>query len=82
MAAEVVVSFPAAPLSGSVLDLAGIDVNLAAKPLCQVVVNVMAGVGNDDLRQLLATDAPLVRTIPSSAEALKAALDGLLADLK
>ncbi|MEW1690058.1 NAD(P)-binding domain-containing protein [Streptomyces sp. NPDC091265] len=30
----------------------------------KVVVNVMAGVGNDDLRQTLATDAPLVRAIP------------------
>jgi pyrroline-5-carboxylate reductase len=30
----------------------------------KLVVNVMAGVGNDDLRQTLATDAPLVRAIP------------------
>jgi pyrroline-5-carboxylate reductase len=30
----------------------------------KVVVNVMAGVGNDDLRQTLGTDAPLVRAIP------------------
>lgn len=30
----------------------------------KVVVNVMAGVGNDDLRQLLGTGAPLVRAIP------------------
>lgn len=30
----------------------------------KVVVNVMAGVGNDDLRRSLATDAPLVRAIP------------------
>ncbi|WP_432081461.1 NAD(P)-binding domain-containing protein [Streptomyces sp. WAC 04229] len=29
-----------------------------------VVVNVMAGVANDDLRSTLATDAPLVRAIP------------------
>lgn len=33
----------------------------------KVVVNVMAGVGNDDLRQTLATDAPLVRAIPLPA---------------
>ncbi|MFH9247568.1 NAD(P)-binding domain-containing protein [Streptomyces lydicus] len=33
----------------------------------KVVVNVMAGVGNDDLRQLLATDSPLVRAIPLPA---------------
>ncbi|MEO3751880.1 NAD(P)-binding domain-containing protein [Streptomyces sp. B6B3] len=30
----------------------------------RVVVNVMAGVRNDDLRRTLATDAPLVRAIP------------------
>ncbi|MEL5958059.1 NAD(P)-binding domain-containing protein [Streptomyces sp. CLV115] len=30
----------------------------------KVVVNVMAGVSNDDLRGMLATDAPLVRAIP------------------
>jgi pyrroline-5-carboxylate reductase len=30
----------------------------------KLVVNVMASVGNDDLRQTLATDAPLVRAIP------------------
>ncbi|MGA4837920.1 NAD(P)-binding domain-containing protein [Streptomyces sp. G45] len=30
----------------------------------KVVVNVMAGVSNDDLRGTLATDAPLVRAIP------------------
>ncbi|MEV1245631.1 NAD(P)-binding domain-containing protein [Nonomuraea sp. NPDC050022] len=29
-----------------------------------VVVNLMAGVGNDELRRTLATDAPLVRAIP------------------
>ncbi|MDT0345954.1 NAD(P)-binding domain-containing protein [Streptomyces litchfieldiae] len=33
----------------------------------KVVVNVMAGVGNDDLRRTLATDAPLVRAIPLPA---------------
>lgn len=33
----------------------------------KLVVNVMAGVGNDDLRQTLATDAPLVRAIPLPA---------------
>ncbi|MER6138754.1 NAD(P)-binding domain-containing protein [Streptomyces sparsogenes] len=33
----------------------------------KVVVNVMAGVGNDDLRQTLATDAPLVRAVPLPA---------------
>jgi pyrroline-5-carboxylate reductase len=33
----------------------------------KVVVNVMTGVGNDDLRQILATDAPLVRAIPLPA---------------
>lgn len=33
----------------------------------QVVVNVMAGVGNDDLRRTLATDAPLIRAIPLPA---------------
>lgn len=33
----------------------------------KVVVNVMAGVGNDSLRQALATDAPLVRAIPLPA---------------
>ncbi|WP_116245864.1 NAD(P)-binding domain-containing protein [Nocardiopsis sp. FIRDI 009] len=32
-----------------------------------VVVNVMAGVANDDLRGTLATDAPLVRAIPLPA---------------
>ncbi|WP_246083135.1 NAD(P)-binding domain-containing protein [Nonomuraea diastatica] len=32
-----------------------------------IVVNVMTGVGNDDLRQLLATDVPLVRAIPLPA---------------
>ncbi|MGA4845009.1 NAD(P)-binding domain-containing protein [Streptomyces sp. G5(2025)] len=30
----------------------------------KLVVNVMAGVANDDLRRTLATDAPLVRAIP------------------
>ncbi|MGW6057496.1 NAD(P)-binding domain-containing protein [Streptomyces sp. NPDC055189] len=30
----------------------------------KIVVNVMAGVANDDLRQTLATEAPLVRAIP------------------
>ncbi|MFJ8949372.1 NAD(P)-binding domain-containing protein [Streptomyces sp. NPDC102381] len=30
----------------------------------RVVVNVMAGVGNDELRQRLGTDVPLVRAIP------------------
>ena len=30
----------------------------------KTVVNVMAGVANDDLRRILATDAPLVRAIP------------------
>lgn len=33
----------------------------------KIVVNVMAGVSNDDLRQTLATDAPLVRAIPLPA---------------
>ncbi|MGW1867739.1 NAD(P)-binding domain-containing protein [Streptomyces mauvecolor] len=33
----------------------------------KVLVNVMAGVGNDDLRQMLATEAPLVRAIPLPA---------------
>ncbi|OLZ60735.1 pyrroline-5-carboxylate reductase [Streptomyces sp. IMTB 2501] len=33
----------------------------------KVVVNVMAGVGNDDLRQTLATDVPMVRAIPLPA---------------
>lgn len=33
----------------------------------KVVVNVMAGVGNDDLRRTLATEAPLVRAIPLPA---------------
>ncbi|MDP9869313.1 MULTISPECIES: NAD(P)-binding domain-containing protein [Streptosporangium] len=33
----------------------------------KIVINVMAGVGNDDLRQTLATDAPLVRAIPLPA---------------
>lgn len=33
----------------------------------KIVVNVMAGVGNDDLRRLLATDAPLARAIPLPA---------------
>ena len=32
-----------------------------------MVVNVMAGVGNDDLRRTLATDAALVRAIPLPA---------------
>ncbi|EPH40816.1 hypothetical protein ABT390_06190 [Streptomyces aurantiacus] len=30
----------------------------------KIVVNVMSGVANDDLRRTLATDAPLVRAIP------------------
>lgn len=30
----------------------------------KTVINVMAGVANDDLRRILATDAPLVRAIP------------------
>ncbi len=30
----------------------------------KLVVNVMAGVGIDDLRQTLTTDVPLVRAIP------------------
>ncbi|MFF7244925.1 NAD(P)-binding domain-containing protein [Embleya sp. NPDC008237] len=30
----------------------------------KIVVNVMAGVANDDLRRTLATDAPMVRAIP------------------
>lgn len=33
----------------------------------KVVVNVMAGVGNDDLRRTLGTDAPIVRAIPLPA---------------
>ncbi|MDL4816409.1 NAD(P)-binding domain-containing protein [Actinomadura opuntiae] len=33
----------------------------------RIVVNVMAGVGNDDLRRTLATEAPLVRAIPLPA---------------
>ncbi|MEV0614679.1 NAD(P)-binding domain-containing protein [Nonomuraea sp. NPDC050404] len=33
----------------------------------KIVINVMAGVGNDELRHLLATDAPLVRAIPLPA---------------
>ncbi|QIK10635.1 NAD(P)-binding domain-containing protein [Streptomyces sp. ID38640] len=33
----------------------------------KIVVNVMAGVGNDDLRRTLATDAPLARAIPLPA---------------
>ncbi|MFG2888175.1 NAD(P)-binding domain-containing protein [Streptomyces sp. NPDC048248] len=33
----------------------------------KIVVNVMAGVGNDDLRRTLGTDAPLVRAIPLPA---------------
>jgi pyrroline-5-carboxylate reductase len=33
----------------------------------KIVVNVMAGVGTEDLRQTLATDAPLVRAIPLPA---------------
>ncbi|MFB7629986.1 NAD(P)-binding domain-containing protein [Streptomyces sp. NPDC056149] len=33
----------------------------------KIVVNVMAGVANDDLRRTLATDAPLVRAIPLPA---------------
>ncbi|MEV0387799.1 NAD(P)-binding domain-containing protein [Nonomuraea sp. NPDC050643] len=33
----------------------------------KIVVNVMAGVGTDDLRRMLATDAPLVRAIPLPA---------------
>ncbi|MFG1947293.1 NAD(P)-binding domain-containing protein [Nonomuraea sp. NPDC048826] len=33
----------------------------------RIVVNVMAGVGNDDLRRTLATGAPLVRAIPLPA---------------
>ncbi|MET9651236.1 NAD(P)-binding domain-containing protein [Streptomyces sp. NPDC006460] len=33
----------------------------------KIVVNVMAGVGTDDLRRTLATDAPLVRAIPLPA---------------
>lgn len=33
----------------------------------KIVVNVMAGAGNDDLRQTLATGAPLVRAIPLPA---------------
>lgn len=42
--------------------LAGLRVDSA-----HVVVNVMAGVGIDDLRQILGTDAPLVRAIPLPA---------------
>ncbi|WP_067538605.1 NAD(P)-binding domain-containing protein [Nocardia crassostreae] len=33
----------------------------------KIVINVMAGVGNDDLRATLGTDAPLVRAIPLPA---------------
>lgn len=33
----------------------------------RIVINVMSGVGNDDLRKTLATDAPLVRAIPLPA---------------
>ncbi|MFE0378881.1 hypothetical protein ACFW1M_25560 [Streptomyces inhibens] len=33
----------------------------------KTVVNMMAGVGNDDLRQTLATDAPLAHAIPLPA---------------
>ena len=33
----------------------------------KIVVNIMAGVGNDDLRQTLATGAPLARAIPLPA---------------
>ncbi|GGV03954.1 pyrroline-5-carboxylate reductase [Streptomyces albospinus] len=33
----------------------------------KIVVNVMAGVGNDDLRQTLATGAPMARAIPLPA---------------
>ncbi|WP_345435055.1 NAD(P)-binding domain-containing protein [Actinoallomurus vinaceus] len=33
----------------------------------RIVINVMSGVGNDDLRRTLATDAPLVRAIPLPA---------------
>ncbi|MEU4823662.1 NAD(P)-binding domain-containing protein [Actinomadura sp. NPDC023710] len=33
----------------------------------KIVINVMAGVGGDDLRRTLATDAPLVRAIPLPA---------------
>ncbi|MGW3209960.1 NAD(P)-binding domain-containing protein [Streptomyces sp. NPDC001135] len=33
----------------------------------KTVINVMSGVGNDDLRRTLATDAPLVRAIPLPA---------------
>ncbi|PXX56514.1 pyrroline-5-carboxylate reductase [Nocardia tenerifensis] len=33
----------------------------------QIVVNVMAGVGNDELRRMLGTDASLVRAIPLPA---------------
>lgn len=35
-----------------------------AVPDDRVVVNVMSGVGNDDLRRTLTTDAPMVRAIP------------------
>ncbi|MEU6678953.1 NAD(P)-binding domain-containing protein [Streptomyces sp. NPDC046925] len=42
--------------------LAGLRVDAA-----KVVVNVMSGVANDDLRRLLATDAALVRAIPLPA---------------
>jgi pyrroline-5-carboxylate reductase len=42
--------------------LAGLTVD-GGKPL----INVMSGVGNDDLRETLATDAPLVRAIPLPA---------------
>ncbi|GAA3159554.1 MULTISPECIES: NAD(P)-binding domain-containing protein [Streptomyces] len=33
----------------------------------KIVINVMAGVGNDELRRILATGAPLVRAIPLPA---------------
>ncbi|GAB2453202.1 hypothetical protein [Streptosporangium sandarakinum] len=32
----------------------------------KIVINVMSGVGGDDLRRTLATDAPIVRAIPLS----------------
>ncbi|HEX8866531.1 MAG TPA: NAD(P)-binding domain-containing protein, partial [Lentzea sp.] len=41
--------------------LAGLDVS------AKIVVNVMAGVSNSDVRATLATDAPLVRAIPLPA---------------
>jgi pyrroline-5-carboxylate reductase len=40
----------------------------------KIVVNVMAGVGNDELRRTLATDAPLVRAIPLPAVRERAAV--------